>query len=370
LARSLKDGFEGLRSFDSSHRGALVKVVQLRQTATIDQLSGQVVVSVWQNLSERAAFARRLALRGAVIALLLIVTVAVVVFFGIRIGLRPLSALESALVRRSGGDLSPIRRKVPQEVSHIVKRLNGLFATVTEAQSQKDRFISNAAHQLRNPVAAIASMAEVAGQAKTLKDARARNALLHAVSKDLSRLTEQMLSFERLKNQEARKETLSFESYMQQISSAMVDKYRGSGVEMSFALSPSPQQLILDPLMIEQAVVNLVDNAVRHGGDTLSEITLSSQIEEGFAAISVANNGAPIKGGDVNALFERFVQGQEGEGSGLGLAIVQQIAHQHNGTLSYEPKKGWVCFTIRLPITGPITLPLADDADGLALDNR
>ena len=82
-------------------------------------------------------------------------------FFGVRLGLRPLKSLEEAISQRSGSDLRPIKREVPNEVTHIVQRLNELFEEVTKSQSKQERFISNAAHQLRNPIAGIHSLGEV-----------------------------------------------------------------------------------------------------------------------------------------------------------------------------------------------------------------
>ena len=343
-----------LRLFESTHRGETVSVVQLKQIGTVDQLTGQVIVTVWQNKSERQRFAQRLAFRGAVIALLLISTVAIVVFFGIRLGLRPLSSLEEALKKRSSSDLSPIMRRVPQEVHHIVMVLNSLFTEVTKAQSQKDSFISNAAHQLRNPIAALTSMAQVAYDAKNVKEARSRITSLMSASEDLAHLTEQMLSLERLQHQNARKQAVLLSDYTREVATRIVQKYMHKQVDISFALNTGAVKTMLDPVMIEQAIINLVDNAVRHGGDTLTEITVSMAINETDFIITIANNGKPIPKQDIAALFERFVQGDEGKGSGLGLAIVRQVAHQHNGTVHYREENSWPSFIVTTPLNAPL----------------
>ena len=342
-----------LRFFESTHRGQDVSVVQLKQIGTVDKLTGQVIVTVWQNRSERMTFAQRLAFQGAVIALLLIATVAFVVFFGIRIGLRPLRSLEEALKKRSSSDLSPIMRHVPKEVRHIVMVLNSLFQEVTKTQSQKDNFISNAAHQLRNPIAALTSMAQVAYEAKNVKEAKTRIRSLMSASEELAHLTEQMLSFERLQHQNARKQAVVLSDYAQDVATRIVQKYRHKQIDISFALHAGSIVTMLDPVMMEQAITNLVDNAVRHGGDTLSEITISTAIKKTDFIMTIANNGKPIAEQDIAALFERFVQGDEGKGSGLGLAIVRQVAHQHNGTVHYVAEHNWPTFIVTIPLAPP-----------------
>ena len=109
-------------------------------------------------------------------------------------------------------------------------------------------------------------------------------------------------------------------------------------------------------MMMAQAITNLVDNALKHGGAGLGLIQLSSQLvpdSEGAGAalhIIVANDGALLSVADSERLFERFVQGHEGEGTGLGLAIVSQVARQHEGYITFEDQAGLRCFILSLPL--------------------
>ena len=345
-----------LAFFDATFRGEPVTVVRLQERARVDQLTGTIVVSVWQNQEERAAFARNLAMRGAVVVIALILTVCAVVFFGIRTGLRPLSALDGAITSRSSSDLSPIMRTVPHEVRHIVDRLNHLFAEVTEAQAEKDKFISDAAHQLRNPIAAMTSMAEVAQKAKTLPDAKARMTSLAAAARDLSHLTEQMLSYERLQHHELRKVTTHIDGFLADVAMPLAQRALAQNCQFAFEPGAGDLALPIDDMMMAQAITNLVDNALKHGGEELGLIQLSSQLvpdSEGAGTalhIIVGNDGAPLSVADSERLFERFVQGHEGEGTGLGLAIVSQVARQHEGHITFEDQEGLRCFILSLPI--------------------
>ena len=166
---STTDGIPVL--FLSRYRGEDVRVARLREMSTIDLITGFSTITVWQTMSAREAFARDLALRAAIVMGSLILTVALVVWFGINLGLKPLTDLQDAISIRSSDDLSKIRRPIPREASGIVATLNGLFDQVTRAFASRDAFLSDAAHQLRNPIAGVLSMAESVRDAKS-EDAR------------------------------------------------------------------------------------------------------------------------------------------------------------------------------------------------------
>ena len=338
--------------FTSVHRGQPVQVVQLMERAKIDGLEGLVQVSVWQDLQQRQTLANNLALQSGLTALLLITTVCLVVVFGIRLGLQPLSSVEQAISVRSSTDLRPIRRDVPVEVRHIVRRLNKLFSDVTEEQASRDRFISNAAHQLRNPIAAIQSLAEVAQDAPDLAEAKQRNQELVEASRTLARLTEQLLSYERLRNSPLHKQMQPFDPFIADILSAAASKIVESSVELSFSGKCGTAAVEIDTVLVEQVVLNIIDNALVHGGDRLTTITVTTRKDRDYIYLSVCNNGVPIPLSARRHLFERFEQGQPSAGrsptgTGLGLAIVKEICTLHDADISLTSGKAKTCFQFR-----------------------
>jgi len=335
--------------FQSSHRGKPVQVVQLLERAEIDGLGGDIIVSVWQDLEQRKRFTAGLLIQGMVIAGLLVMTASLVVVFGIRIGLRPLESIEEAILRRSGTDLGPIRRQVPVEVSQIVRRLNALFAEVTAAQEEKDRFISNAAHQLRNPIAGIQSLAEVTQDARTLAEARQRNGELIEASRQLAHLAEQLLSYERLHSISANLAPVRLDAFLEAVARGMANRVLGAELDFAFDPGSGDAEIMADPVLLEQAVVNIIDNAMRHGGKAMTMIQISSQADGAELMIRITNNGTPIPGEARSRLFERFEQGAQSvaNGAGLGLAIVNEICLMHNGSVAVDDSA--TGFVIRLP---------------------
>lgn len=160
--------------FDSLSLGKPVRAVVLREFISEPQFGGWVTVEVWQTTTQRQALSRRLVLQSILLLGSIIVTAALVLGFGIQLGLKPLLDLREAIGQRSADDLRPIQRWVPQELRPLVATTNSLFARLTQAFELRDRFISDAAHQMRNPVAAIQSQAEAAMSAPTEADLRHR----------------------------------------------------------------------------------------------------------------------------------------------------------------------------------------------------
>ena len=339
--------------FQSTHRGKPVQVAQLLERAEIDGLGGDVIVSVWQDLEQRSRFTAGLLIQGMVIAGLLLLTACLVVVFGIRIGLRPLESIEQAILRRSGTELGPIRRQVPVEVRQIVQRLNALFAEVTTAQEEKDRFISNAAHQLRNPIAGIQSLAEVTQDARTLAEARQRNGELIEASRHLAHLTEQLLSYERLHNISARLEPLGLDRFLEDVARGLADRILDAGLDFAFDPQSGDAEIMADRVLLEQALVNIIDNALRHGGAAMTMIQISSHRgrdrDRDTLQVRITNDGNPIPEAMRDRLFERFEQGESpaAGGAGLGLAIVSEICVMHGGGVEVDAEA--TGFVIRLP---------------------
>ena len=338
--------------FNSTHRGQPVQVVQLMEQAKIDGLEGLVLVSVWQDLQQRQTLATSLALQSGLTALFLISTVCLVVLFGIRLGLRPLSSVEQAISIRSSTDLRPIKRNVPVEVQHIVRRLNKLFSDVTEEQASRDRFISNAAHQLRNPIAAIQSLAEVTQDSPTLAEAKQRNNQVIHASRSLARLTEQLLSYERLRKSPVNKQTHNFDDLVANILSSTANKIVDANIKLTFSGKCGDTTADLDAFLIEQAMLNILDNALLHGGDQLNHIMVSTRKTRGYVFLSICNDGHAIPQSSRRHLFDRFEQGQlpvshSRIGTGLGLAIVNEICLLHQADIDLTSGKTKTCFRFK-----------------------
>ena len=347
---------EALSIFDTRHQNQDVRAVLLTERVTADGVQGHSTTMVWQQQSLRSQFAIALASKAATLMALLILAVTILIFFGVRFGLKPLVELEDAIAKRSPNDLTVIKRKIPPETQGIVDRLNALFKQLSMSFEARDRLISNAAHQLKNPVAAIQSMAEVAQSASTIEDMRSRVKAITQASVHASRLTTQMLALEKLQSDNS-VSNFKYADLIETLNKqCMISAHRvlAKGLEFSFEGAQHPIYINHDEILIGEAVENLIHNAIEHGGDALTYITVTVLEESDSILIIVENDGTTVPKENREHIFERFSQGSGSNGSGLGLSIVEEISRLHGGSCELVPNDAKTCFKIILPKTNSI----------------
>ncbi|RMD93573.1 MAG: sensor histidine kinase [Alphaproteobacteria bacterium] len=351
-------GSEGVRFFVARYMGREVRGVRLRHRAQIDGLSGVFTTTVWQPEALRAAFAAGLVQRSALVIASLIAALALSIWFGVRIGLRPLTDLEAAIARRSRSDLAPIRRPVPAEVRGIVATLNRLFAELSRKMEAQRIFIANAAHQLRNPIAGALALAEAVERAPTPQALRRRAAELGEAVQEIARLAEGLLALERA-------EELSPGQLREQFDVAaalrgwVAEARRRAPSGLRIEVEGVEECLLVgDRTLIGEAVRNLIDNALAHGGPGLSRIAVAvAASPAGGCRISVQDDGAGLPAEERRHATERFRSRPGSEGKGLGLSIVEAVMRAHGGSLALEDAAPGLRVTLRFPPAPPPPSP-------------
>jgi two-component system, OmpR family, sensor histidine kinase TctE len=364
---AIGDGFYGF--YDSTYFGSPVRALRLRQVNTVSGISGTYTYTVWQERSVLDALARDLAWQVMVVMAVLIGTVALVVWFGVNLGLRPLLSLEDAISRRNSDDLSPIRRPVPPEARGLVLRLNTLFGQVEATIQAQASFVSNAAHQLRNPIAGVLAMAEAVRRAPTPDDARARADELLVSARQVRDLANRLLTLERASAAGQARERIDLAAFLAEIANEMRPRAVAQSVALGLDLGTAAPVVLADRLMLREAVLNLIDNALRHAGPGLTRITIALTQEMGSVQISVSDDGRGLSRAEVPLALARFGQVGTAEGSGLGLSITEAVVAAHGGRLTIDPRdvtNGGLRVTIALATAGPEGVaPPPRPADGL-----
>ncbi|PPG58711.1 two-component sensor histidine kinase [Rathayibacter sp. AY1C7] len=288
----------------------------------------------------------------AVAVPLLIALVAVVCAVVVGRALRPVERMreEAEAVTSSALDRRIAAPGSGDEVDRLAHTLNRMLDRLQSGQERQRRFVSDASHELRSPVAALRQTAEVAlAHPDRLDSARlARTVAEESVR--LGGLIEGLLLLARA--DEARLAVAAAPVDLDDLALGEVRRLRDSGARVD-ASGISPVQAVADEALLSRALRNLVDNAVRHRS---SQLALSTRIDGAEAVLAVDDDGPGIPAAERERVLERFVRLDEGRtrdagGSGLGLAIVAGIARAHGGRVVVgDSALGGARVEVRVPL--------------------
>ncbi|WP_029010401.1 sensor histidine kinase [Azospirillum halopraeferens] len=329
---------------DGRYRGEAIRIAVLDQPVLSDGAAGRFTIAVAQTRGERNRLAEELVLRSAERYGLLIAVTGVIAWVAVTRGLAPLNRLRDAIRARSPDDFSPLRTDVPAEVRDLVGAINQFMARLGASLEAMERFIADASHQLRTPLAGLQTRAELAlraGDGAELRDAVGR--LLDSTRRT-SRLAEQLLTHARASgggSDDARR-TLDLAALVADVARACVPAAAGRGVDLGVERAEPGALVNGDEVLLREMTRNLIDNAVRHGraGGVINLRVLAAGADHGVR-LEVEDDGPGIPAAERARVFERFyrIPGR-GEGSGLGLAIVRDIALRHGGAVTLDDGAG------------------------------
>lgn len=335
----LDDSADRVRYYDDEYGGRDIRLVTLRQAIRPGSGQGAVLIHVGERLTVRAESARQLLLRIMVPQALLIFVAVLVVWYAVGRGLRPLASLQRDVTARSDRDLSPLpEEQVPEELRPLVRAMNDLLGRLSKALESRQRFVADAAHQLRTPIAGIKTQTELALRLAQSDDTQSTLKQLHTATEQATRLVNQLLWLARAEPGAGRvphAEPLDLVALARDTTTEWVPHALTRNIDLGFD-SPLPGARIEgDPFMLREMLNNLLDNAVRYtqpGG----QVTVRVAPEPPGVVLSVEDNGPGIPETERARVFERFyrVLGTGADGCGLGLAIVREIALSHGGDAS------------------------------------
>ena len=250
--------------YNSVYQGENVRVLRFQDVTLVSGIAGIFNITVWQNASVRSSFVRNVLSRSFAVIAALVMSVAIVVWFGVRLGLRPLLELERAIAKRTPSELEPIRRAVPTEAQGLVTTLNGLLNRVSRRISSKDEFISNAAHQLRNPMAGVLALAEAVTTAPNPQTAQKRSAELLQAAREASDLTNKLLSFERASGTNVSQTGRPMD--LNQLIAHAVSTFEQNHPKASLTVTQDlPRESLMiqaDQTMLQEAILNIFSNCL------------------------------------------------------------------------------------------------------------
>ncbi len=292
-------------------------------------------VQVGKGTAAQQQIARELVADLLVPLLAIGVLLSLLVYGGIRRGLAPLKRLTGQLENRSVNALSPIgMTQAPSEVHALVQAINGLLGEVERSVVQEKRFINDAAHQLRTPLAGLISQVELAQRETHDPVLGARLTKVLTGAERSAHLVHQLLTLARNETH-ARREPLDLAELARDVAREWTPRAMAAGVDLGYE---GVEHLPLDgdALQLREALANLIDNALRYTPRG-SSVTLRVTARGSGAELAVEDNGPGLTDEEMAHVFQRFWRASEMPGGcGLGLAIVREIARRHGGDAVVE----------------------------------
>jgi two-component system sensor histidine kinase QseC len=260
-------------------------------------------------------------------------------------GLSSLKRVADELATRAPNYLEPVDiDQVPEEIASLVDELNKLLLRLKQTLDREQRFASDAAHELRTPLAALRTHAQVALRATHDPDvARPLNKVMTGVERS-THVVQQLLTLSRLvpgsplDNQT----NVDVVAIARDIISDLIPIALEKNIEISLDSTHEHVTLLANGITIGILLRNLIDNAIRYTPED-GQVSIEILENNDQVTLQVTDNGPGIPPKLRARVFERFfrVLGNKAQGSGLGLAIVQQIAGLHNGHVKLDsPRVG------------------------------
>jgi len=305
-----------------------------------------VVLQVAETLTRRHALASSLRTESFVPQLLLLGGSCAFVWYGLTYVISPMRRLKIAIDARDSFDLAPIDpAQAPLELQPLIGSVNALLGRVEENFESQRRFIADAAHQLRTPLAGLKSQTELALAERDPAAIRPALERLELATERAIHLANRLLALARAGTIHAPAHvTVPLVPLARSIVTEFVpramEREIDLGLEADEVAAPTIERA--DPLLISELLSNLVDNALRYtpaGG----AVTVAVRIDaNGAAVIEVVDSGPGIPEGERDRVFDPFFRGAEAPagGTGLGLAIVRTIANAHAAHIRIDAGPG------------------------------
>jgi len=325
--------------YDDEYNGLVIRAVALRVPVQPGSGRGAMLIQVAEPVTTRDEFARQILLGMVLPQSALILVAGIAVWYGLGRGLAPLSTLRREIESRSHRDLSALpEEQTPREVRPLIHAINDLLARLGAAIAAQQRFIADAAHQLRTPIAGLKTQTELALRQSHPENVRDTLRQLQTATEQSTRLVNQLLSLARAEpgaRREHAVERLDLARLARDTTTEWVPRALARSIDLGYDGAEGAAWIEGDPFLVRDLLGNLLDNAIRYtqqGG----QVTVRVAFGRNAVTLGVEDNGPGIPAPERQRVFERFyrVLGTRAEGCGLGLSIVREIALSHRAEVT------------------------------------
>ncbi|MGV0954784.1 MAG: sensor histidine kinase N-terminal domain-containing protein [Fluviibacter sp.] len=339
-----------------------------------------VVVEVGESLEKRNQLINQIVASVILPQFFIVPVVVVLVWFGLAQGLRPLQFLQARIASRRENDLSPMTvRRMPEEIQPLVEAFNDLLDRMRDNLEVQQRFIADAAHQLKTPLTALKTQSQLAMYEDEPVALRGALQRIGSSVDRASHLVSQLLTLARAESSGGEmqaEEKVDLVAQVRAVAEEWVLPAAQKHLELDFEAPAGGVPVFGNAFLLREMVSNLIDNAIRYTSGSeaapgkihvrvmdVLEATRATepdaetpllQPSTRWAVLEVEDNGVGLSALQAELVFERFyrVDDAKTSGSGLGLPIVREIASYHHGEAHLIPNAGGkgVTARVRLPL--------------------
>lgn len=367
-ARSSAASAEHGPTFENgTYQNQRVRIATIARYMPNTTVPGWAIVRIAQTVHARQKLTDAMTLK--VWMLILIMSILAIGASGLAIkrGLRPLAYIEQIIVQRDPSDLRPLAVRTPTEIDAIIGAINILMLRLSSRLGIMQRFIADAAHQIRTPLAGLDAQIELLSAELDPQRRSERIATLRSSCADVGRLTGQLLNHAMVihRSEVVSLQPVELNGLAREVLGRTIPMAGDKDTSVSFQSDAPHVYISGDSVSLQEAISNVIHNALLHGRADEIRVTVTSGA--GNVVLSVIDNGAGIAPKDWGRALEPFVR-LDGlhSGSGLGLAIVSEVMRAHGGRVSFEfPSSGGfsvnLTFQEGLPVArAPVDSPPAN----------
>jgi two-component system sensor histidine kinase TctE len=289
---------------------------------------------------------------------IILVTVSVLIWYGVGRGIAPLRGIQEAIMQRTHNELSPLDETgLPVEVREQVHVINDLIERLSRVITSQRRFIADATHQLRTPMTVLKAQVELALRAESFNELRPTVEKISGTAARLARLANQLLSLSRAEagpDRNVERQPMNVGDIAEEVVSEFVPAAVEKDIEIDVDIPSEALTARGDRHLFAEMLGNLVDNAIRYTPRE-GHVAISLRSHHARAFLTISDNGPGIGESERDRVFERFYRATSGssEGSGLGLSIAREIAHLHEGDIRLEnaTREGGLKVVVEIPLS-------------------
>jgi two-component system sensor histidine kinase TctE len=324
-----------------------VRVVSIPIEHTLNHQKKQFFIQVAETRNQRTYIQKQIIFWIVIPQLILLISALILVRFAVKKGLSPILYLNEKIISRSYRDLKPIDiNNVPLEVDRLVTSLNNLMSELDNAIKSENRFVNDAAHQLRTPLAGILAQIQLAQESKNKDEIHNRLEQISQSSKRLIHIINQLLSLSKTQPEAAHTSEFQKIDVVALTKKTMEDLFSLADlkkIDLGYEGSLEEAFIEADDKKLYDLIHNLVENAIKYTPSS-GKVNVSIENKNNKICLIVEDTGKGIPKDDQPNIFKRFYRGdnvsQSGNdaGAGIGLAIVKEIANMHGATIEIDSR--------------------------------